>query len=115
MPLIKMFDPFKLIPVMRGRGGGGMDTLLSVAVLSVESSCEVTGKPIKTGLDMGMLTTPTCVQVAPSADREPTKELPTRANRTQYGAVMPELRARSTAAASLVERYCMLTPLLGVT
>src|SRR5689334_19953111 len=87
-------------------------TLSKVEVFNVVLLCAQTARPAVAADPMVALVAPTCVQVEPSAELNPVNVFPERTSLTQYGAVGPACRARSTALAPVAPRNCMLTPLL---
>src|SRR5437868_5577961 len=58
---------------------------------------------------------PTCVQVLPSGDEKPVSVFPDRTSLTQYGAAAVAVPPARLLGPLAVPRYCMLTPLPGVT
>src|SRR5205809_749236 len=84
------------------------------AVALTDGSWLVNAMPKYTVDDMLTVVVPTVVQLTPSADHWPVNVLPLRISRTQPGAE-PGMMLTLALVPPMAARYCIATPLPGVT
>ena len=70
-------------------------------------------RPTCTVDPIAIVVLPSCVQVVPFTEYDPVNVFPLRTSLTQYGAVGPAALLLDVAP-PVAERYCHVTPLVGV-